>query len=185
MAVLQPSLRHCRPAAGSDIIVVLSYAGTAANGTDYTAPATITIPAGNLTGTATITAINDTIDETNETVVASILGANLATIAGAAQTVTITDGSAAPTVTLSGGGNITKPGGVATITATLSSISTNAVTVNLAFSGTATLTTDYTRSGTSIVIPAGSLTGSITIRASQTQAANSTTTRRSVSISIR
>ena len=44
---------------------------------------------------------------------------------------------------------------MATFTATLSNASTQAVTVNLGFTGTATLTDDYTRSGTQIVIAAG------------------------------
>src|SRR2546428_12572065 len=51
--------------------------------------------------------------------------------------------------------------------ATLSAPSGLPVTVDLAFSGTATLTTDYTRSGTSIIIPPGSTTGSITLTAVQ------------------
>src|SRR5207249_1691339 len=50
---------------------------------------------------------------------------------------------------------------------TLSAPSGQAVTVNLAFSGTATLTNDYTRSGTSIVIPPGSTNGTITLSAVQ------------------
>jgi hypothetical protein len=41
------------------------------------------------------------------------------------------------------------------------------MTVDLAFSGTATLTTDYTRSGTQIVIAAGNTSGSITVTAVQ------------------
>src|SRR6266568_2830636 len=41
------------------------------------------------------------------------------------------------------------------------------VTVDLAFSGSATLGSDYTRSGTSIVIPPGSTNGSITLTAVQ------------------
>src|SRR5438477_442009 len=58
-------------------------------------------------------------------------------------------------------------GGVATVSATLSAPSGQNVTVDLAFSGTATLTSDYTRSGTSIVIPPGSTTGAITLTAVQ------------------
>src|SRR5206468_6011396 len=58
-------------------------------------------------------------------------------------------------------------GGVATVTATLSAPSGQTVTVNLAFSGTATLTNDYTRSGTSIVIPPGSTNAAITLTAVQ------------------
>src|SRR5262249_38544490 len=53
--------------------------------------------------------------------------------------------------------------GVATVTATLSAVSGQDVTVNLGFTGTATYPDDYTRSGSSIVIPAGQASGSITL----------------------
>src|SRR5213075_604032 len=80
----------------------------------------------------------------------------------------ITDDDAPPAVTLSlTGSPMAEAGGVATVTTTLSAVSSKTVTVDLAFSGTATLTTDYTRSGTSIVIPPGSTTGSITLTAVQ------------------
>ncbi len=69
-----------------------------------------------------------------------------------------------PTVTLSAiPTTISESGGVSTITATLSTTSIDPVTVNLTFSGTATLTSDFTRSGVQIVIPAGQLSGSITV----------------------
>ncbi|MEW5902704.1 MAG: hypothetical protein AB1715_14660, partial [Acidobacteriota bacterium] len=62
-----------------------------------------------------------------------------------------------PTVTLGlAGSPLAENGGVANVTATLSALSGLDVTVSLAFSGTATLTTDYTRSDSQIVIPAGS-----------------------------
>jgi hypothetical protein len=73
-----------------------------------------------------------------------------------------------PAVTLGLAGNpMAEAGGVATVTATLSATNTLPVTVNLVFSGTATLTTDYTRSATNIVIAAGSTNGSITLTAVQ------------------
>ncbi len=73
-----------------------------------------------------------------------------------------------PVVTLGVSGSpLAEAAGVATVTATLSTTYPLPVTVNLAFSGTATLTTDYTRSGTSIVIAAGSTTGSVTLTAVQ------------------
>lgn len=62
---------------------------------------------------------------------------------------------------------IAEAAGVATVTATLNGAHTQDVTVNLAFSGTATLTDDYTRSGTSITIPAGQTSGTITLTAVQ------------------
>ena len=57
--------------------------------------------------------------------------------------------------------------GSSTITATLSRVHTQPVTVNLAFSGSANYPADYSRSGTSITIAAGLLTGSITLTAVQ------------------
>ncbi|MCX6873870.1 MAG: autotransporter-associated beta strand repeat-containing protein [Verrucomicrobia bacterium] len=72
----------------------------------------------------------------------------------------------APTVTLGlTGSPLAEDGGVATVTATLSGPTSQDVIVNLAFAGTATLTIDYTPSGTSIVIPAGQTNGSITLTA--------------------
>src|SRR5207247_9590506 len=73
-----------------------------------------------------------------------------------------------PSVTLSlSGSPMAEAGGVATVTATLSAPSGQTVTVDLAFSGTATLGSDYTNSGTSIVIPPGSTNGTITLTAVQ------------------
>ena len=69
-----------------------------------------------------------------------------------------------PGVTLGiSGSSISEDGGTATVTATLSNISSQDVTVNLAFSGTAVLGTQYTRDASSIPILAGQTEGSITL----------------------
>ena len=49
----------------ADVVVNLTYTGTATNATDYSGAASITISAGSLTGTTAITAIDDTDDELN------------------------------------------------------------------------------------------------------------------------
>jgi hypothetical protein len=73
-----------------------------------------------------------------------------------------------PTVTLSRDyASIPEAAGVATFTAALSGITGVEVTVTLGITGTATLTADYTRSGTQIAIPAGASSGSITVTAVQ------------------
>ena len=59
--------------------------------------------------------------------------------------------------------SIAEAGGVATITATVKTAPSSPITVNLGFTGTATSGTDYAASGTQIVIPAGSTSGSITV----------------------
>lgn len=70
-----------------------------------------------------------------------------------------------PTVTLgvSTPSQLESLGTAVNVTATLSNSYGAPVTVNLAFSGTATNTTDYTRSATAITIPAGSTSGSISL----------------------
>ncbi len=89
---------------------------------------------------------------------------------GAISTATtiIGDDDPAPSVNLSVNNvSVAEAGGTATFTATLSTVSSQTVTIDLGFAGTATLASDYSRSGTQIVILAGSTTGSITVTAVQ------------------
>ncbi|MDB5388337.1 MAG: hemagglutinin/hemolysin-related protein, partial [Planctomycetaceae bacterium] len=73
-----------------------------------------------------------------------------------------------PTASLSvDHGTIAEASGAATVTATLSAVTDVDVTVVLGFSGTATFSSDYIRSGTQIVIPAGTTSGSVLLTAVQ------------------
>src|SRR5439155_17400179 len=110
----------------------------------------------------------DSLDELNETFTVNLSNPANATLATATGTCTITDDDLPPTVTLGlSGSPMAEAGGVATVTATLSAVSGQTVTVNLVLSGTATITNDYLPSATSIVIPPGSTTGSMTLTAVQ------------------
>jgi CSLREA domain-containing protein len=62
---------------------------------------------------------------------------------------------------------IAEAAGASTITVSLSTASSFPVTIELAFTGTAKLTSDYTRTGNQIVIPAGQTSGSVTVTAVQ------------------
>jgi hypothetical protein len=156
-------------ASTSPVTVGLGFTGTATNVTDYTASGTsITIPAGSTSGSITLTGVTDTAVEGNETINVStgtITGATAGTPSSVSATITDTPApTPTPTVALSlSGSPLTENGGVATVTATLSAASTSPVTVGLGFAGTATNVTDYTASGNSITIPAGSTSGSITL----------------------
>jgi formylglycine-generating enzyme required for sulfatase activity len=155
---------------GLPVTVELAFSGTATLAADYTRSGTqIVIAAGSSSGCIALTAVQDELDEPDETVIVDISAVTNGTQNGAQQQITtITDDDAPPTVTLSrDNASIAEAGGVATLTATLSAVSGLPVTVDLAFSGTATLTSDYTRSGTQIVIAAGSSSGSITVTALQ------------------
>lgn len=147
--------------------------GSATAGSDYTTTTgTLLIPLGTASGTTltvNVPITQDALDEPDETLTFTISNPSNATLVPPiTTTVTIIDDDAGPNVTLSLTGDpMAEAAGASTVTATLSAISAQDVTVNLAFSGTATLTDDYTRSGTSIVITAGNLTGSITLTAVQ------------------
>ncbi|MDX9749042.1 MAG: Ig-like domain-containing protein, partial [Paludibacter sp.] len=147
--------------------VNLSVSGTATSGTDYSLLSTsIVIPAGSTTGTATITAVQDLLDEEDETMIVDIFSVTNGTEAGTQQqTVTIADDDDPPVVTLSvSPASISEEGGISTITATLSAVSAKTVTVTLAVSGTAT-GSDYMLSPTTITINAGSTSGTATVTA--------------------
>jgi len=138
------------------VTVNLGLTGSATGGgTDYTASGTtITIPAGSTTGTTTITAVSDSVDEQDETVTVDITGVTNATESGTQQqTVTITDDDPEPTMSINNPTITEGNSGTVnlTFTVTLSTASGKTVTVNYATAdGTATTAnSDYvTKSGT-------------------------------------
>ena len=150
------------------VTVTLALAGTASSG-DYSSTATtVVIPALATTGTFTVTAANDSVDEFDETVIVDIQTVLNGTEAGVQQaTTTIIDDDAEPTVSLSiNPSSIAENGGVAIVTATLSAPSEKPVTVNLDFSNsTATSGPDFSASSASISIPALATSGTMTVTA--------------------
>ena len=108
---------------------------------------TLTIAAGQTSGTITIASIvNDSLDEANETVILTLSNPGNATLGSdQVHTYTITDNDATPTVDF----NTTTSNGAESvsskaITVDLSAASGQAVTVNYAVTGTATGSgTDY------------------------------------------
>src|SRR5207237_6034494 len=167
-----PAILAVALSAPSGKTVTVDYAvngGTATGGgVDYTlASGTLSFAPGVTNQNIALAVVNDALNELNETVQVTLSSPTNATLGAiATHTYSIIDDDPAPTVTLSlSGSPMAEAGGVATVTATLSGPSGQTVTVDLAFSGTATLGSDYTSSGTSIVIPAGSTNGTITLTA--------------------
>ena len=152
--------------------ITLSVAGTATSGADYTISSqTLTLPAGAATEassvTATVTGVDDSVDDDAETIV---IGALLDGVAfGAEQTVTITDDEGSPQVTLVlTPPSIAEDGGVSTVTATVSPVSATAFTVAVASAPVSPAAAgDFGQSGTTLSFAAGAAasTGSVTISA--------------------
>jgi len=149
----------------TDTIVVLGGSGTATNTSDYTI-ANITIAAGETSGTASFTPIEDDLYEGDETAIVSIstVSGGGATESGdQSVTITITDADSAPTVTLSSDvTSVAEDGSAITLTATLSNKADEAVTVPITTFGTATEGTDYATIS-DITIAAGATTGTASI----------------------
>ncbi|MEH1827077.1 MAG: Calx-beta domain-containing protein [Nostoc sp.] len=155
--------------AASTSAVTVNYAtanGTATAGSDYTATTgTLTFNPGNTSKTLTVAVTGDTIFEPNETFFVNLSNATNSTIADNQGLGTIlNDDANLPTLSIN---DITVVEGQtpqAVLTVTLSSASSQAVTVNYATTpGTATANTDYTtRSGT-LTFAANTTTATITV----------------------
>lgn len=155
--------------AASTSAVTVNYAtanGTATSGSDYTlTTGTLTFNPGNISKTLTVPVTGDTTFETNETFFVNLSSATNATIADNQALGTIlNDDANLPALSIN---DITVVEGQtpqAVLTVTLSSISSQPVTVNYTTSpGTATANTDYTsRSGT-LTFAANTTTATITV----------------------
>lgn len=152
------------------VTIDLAISGTA-EASDFNATGTqIVVAADTTSGSITVTAVQDDVDEPDETVVVDITSVVGGTESGVQQqTTTIADDDEppVPNVTLSADTTeFSEAAGVSTLTVTLSEVTTVPVTVDLEFSGSAAAS-DYSASATQIVVAPGSTTGSATVTAVQ------------------
>ncbi|NCS10387.1 MAG: hypothetical protein GPJ08_04145, partial [Microcystis aeruginosa G13-09] len=132
------------------LTVNYSIGGTANNGTDYASiPTGVTFAANLATATVTINPTADTTVESDETVALTLTAGTDYTIGTTTAVIgTITNDDTSVTLAVSPT-SVTEDGTSNLIyTFTRSGVTTNLLTVNYSIGGTATLNTDYTRSGT-------------------------------------
>lgn len=140
--------------------VAYTVSGTAAAGSDYQAlSGTLTIPAGSSSATITVTPINDTLVEPDETVQVTLSPASAYTVGGSAATVTVVSDDAAPLPSISvlaSTPTAREAGPVnGQFTISRSGATTAALTVNYSVSGAATSGSDYTALSGSVTLAAG------------------------------
>ncbi|MBT22806.1 MAG: hypothetical protein CMD62_00835 [Gammaproteobacteria bacterium] len=152
-----------------NVTVDYTVTGTATgSGTDYTlANGTLTISAGESSGTITIGSItDDSISEADETIIVTLSNPSNATLGSdAVHTYSIVDNDTIPMIdfnaTSSNGNESLSSAG---LTIDLSAASGQNITVDYAVTGTATgLGTDFTLANGTVTINAGETSGSITI----------------------
>jgi len=150
---------------GQDVTVSLAFSGTAGAGSYTASASSIVIPAGQASAAITLTGVDDSLDEFDETVIVDIASVTNGSESGTQQvTATIADDDAAPVVRWSTAGQTVSEGvGNVTVAAELSTVSGKPVTISMTRLGTAAQGSDYEFFPVSLVIPAGSLSASQTI----------------------
>ncbi|MBN8523773.1 MAG: hypothetical protein J0M02_00215 [Planctomycetes bacterium] len=140
--------------------------GGAIRNTDYASSSTtLIIPAGTASVSVIVTAIQDTLVENDEEILLIVTSATNARSTSPDASVLIVDDDQ-PVVTLSiAGAVMAESDGVSVVTATLSSVAVRDARIGLEFTGSAALSEDWSRSGVSVLIPAGSISASITLAA--------------------
>jgi hypothetical protein len=152
------------------LTVSYSVGGTATASRDYAAlPGTVTIPARAASATVIVAPIDDTVNESAETVVLTLVaksGYALGSTRSATVTIADDDTVAATTVTiLATDSSAAEPTPVntGTFTVTRTGSTTAALVVSYAASGTATAGSDYSALPGSVTIPAGASSATITV----------------------
>ncbi|WP_158642706.1 Calx-beta domain-containing protein [Chitinophaga japonensis] len=150
------------------ITITYTVAGTAASGDDYTAlSGTVTIPANSSSATFPVPVLNDTIAETDETVIVQLTGvtATMPFTVGAPDrdTVIIDDDDTEQVIITAADPDAGEPANAGQLTIHIASgtPATADITIDYEIAGTATNGVDYTNIASTAVIPAGS--SSVTI----------------------
>ncbi|HIJ84657.1 MAG TPA: DUF1566 domain-containing protein [Magnetococcales bacterium] len=143
-----------------------SVMGNTTANVDYTTTTgTLTIPAGQTSGSITVPVLGDTLDEVNEVFRVTLSNPVNVFIADTQGDVTIIDNDPAPTVAFTAAAQAVNEGSLVTATLQLSGPSSLDVSVPFTASGTAAAGTDYSNLITSpITIPAGSSSVDVTFR---------------------
>lgn len=152
----------------NDITVDYAVTGGTATGSgiDYTlASGTATIISGQTSGSFSISINNDALDESSETIIVTLSNPTHANLtSNNTYTYTILDNDATPQVSFSQSSSSGEEStSTVNLAVNLSAVSGLNVTVEYTLGGTATYGDDYSVSGSSITIPAGSSSGNIVL----------------------
>ncbi|MEM9480034.1 MAG: hypothetical protein AAGA58_10315, partial [Verrucomicrobiota bacterium] len=139
---------------GSPLNVTLGFTGAALQGTDYIATTTVSFSGSS--ANVSVDAINDSLFEGAEDLIATIVAVDAGAVIGSQNTATITinDAQSAPMISIAGGGSITE-GNTLPVTINATVASDEDITLTVAYSGTAMNGFDAFVPAT-VTIPAGS-----------------------------
>jgi len=146
----------------ASLTVNYSVSGTATAGSDYTSLGTsVTFAAGSSTATKTVTPVDDSLIEPDETIILTLATGTGYTVGGpASATVILTSDDVLPTVTVTASDTSASEVGLdpGAFTFSRTGDTSAALTVNYRVSGTATAGSDYVALGTSLSFAVGAHT---------------------------
>jgi len=162
---------------GRPVTVNLTYTGTATADVDYAKSDTIIIPAGNTFAQATLTAIDDALDEINETVVVDISTvSNGVEITAEQVTASITDDDIPLVTFMTAEQSVGEGAGTVTLSVSSDQAPASDIAVAFTVTGTAATGADHDLVNGEIILPTGQTTGttSFSVQNDNTAEANET-----------
>ena len=149
-----------------NIPVALSFGGNASPATDYMVPnPVVTLDAGATSATVTLTTEQTSTIKPNDYIVVSITpNPSQYTVGSSGSTVITINGSVTlPTVTLTSATTYLQKGEPYAVSVSLSQATSQPITINLSYGGTAQLGVDYTQPAGVLTVPAGQTALSVQI----------------------
>jgi hypothetical protein len=150
----------------ANLVVNYNLSGTASNAVDFTAlSGSVTIPAGRAAAAITVTPVNDTALEGEETVIASLTSSPVYNVGnpGSATIILVDDEAASVTLAASDSAASEPGANTGAFTFTRTGPLTSALTVYFSVEGTARNGLDYAAIGNSVQIAAGAANTVLTI----------------------
>ncbi len=145
------------------LTVNVTFSGTATTGADYVNISnTLVIPSGSASLAVAVIAVDDTIPEPTETVIATMLPGTYTIGASPSATVQIADNEPIVSV-IASAPNAAEPGTAGTFTISRTGTTVRAITVPFTVSGTATSGADYTALPINVTIPSGAASANVTV----------------------
>ena len=152
-------------APAGDITVAYTVGGTATAGSDYEAlSGTVTVPKGATTATVPVTVIDDSVPESDETVVLKLTGNSGYWVGEHPHTHTLTIVDNEPRVSFaSASQSVAEGSGTRNVKLRLSTAPAGDITVKYTVGGTATAGSDYTALSGTVSVPKGATTATIPV----------------------
>ncbi|WP_462318277.1 Calx-beta domain-containing protein, partial [Marinilabilia sp.] len=155
-------------ATNQDVNITLNIQNQTAGSEDYVLSSeNITIPSGNLSASVNLEAVDDAVFENNESLIIEITdvtGGSATEDGDQTVSITLLDNESAPLVSLSASPINIQEDGSSTLTATLSTATYETITITVSPTTGGIENADYTLSSNTISIPAGELSGTLTVQ---------------------